>query len=183
MSSHPPSIGRRLLQTALAAALLAGSSLQALAGTTVIHAGTLLAVPGEQPRTEQTLVIVDDKVSQVLDGYQDADGFGSDATLIDLKDRFVMPGLMDMHVHLQGELGPKNDSEDLKYSSQLVQMKSLMYALRTLDAGFTTLRDAGSHAQEMYALRDAINLGWIDGPRIIAAGGVGITGGTAISAA
>jgi imidazolonepropionase-like amidohydrolase len=51
--------------------------------------------------------------------------------------------------------------------------------MRTLLAGFTTVRDAGSSPQEMYALRDAINYGWIDGPRIIAAGGVGITGGHA----
>ena len=54
-----------------------------------------------------------------------------------------------------------------------------MYAMRTLKAGFTTLRDAGSSGEEMYALRDAIAAGWIDGPRIIAAGGVGITGGHA----
>jgi imidazolonepropionase-like amidohydrolase len=88
-----------------------------------------------------------------------------------------MPGLMDMHVHLQFELGPKNDSETLKMSDQLVEMRSLMFAMRTLKAGFTTMRDVGSLSQEMYAMRDAINNGWIDGPRIIAAGGVGITGG------
>lgn len=159
----------------LAAALLGSTAVQA--ATTIIHAGTLLEVPGQQPQAEQTLVLVDDKVSQVLDGYRDPAEIAEDARVIDLKDGFVMPGLMDMHVHLQGELGPQNDSEDLKYSSQLVQMQSLMYALRTLDAGFTTLRDAGSSEQEMYAVRDAINRGWIDGPRIIAAGGVGITGG------
>lgn len=160
---------------ALTTALL--GSLGAHAATTLIHAGTVLAVPGQQPQTEQTLVVVDDKVSQVLDGYRDPAEFAEDAQVIDLKDAFVMPGLMDMHVHLQGELGPQNDREGLKYSSQLVQMQSLMYAQRTLQAGFTTLRDAGSSEQEMYAVRDAINRGWIDGPRIIAAGGVGVTGG------
>jgi imidazolonepropionase-like amidohydrolase len=51
--------------------------------------------------------------------------------------------------------------------------------MRTLKAGFTTVRDVGSSPQEMYAMRDAINNGWVDGPRIIAAGGVGITGGHA----
>jgi imidazolonepropionase-like amidohydrolase len=90
-----------------------------------------------------------------------------------------MPGLMDMHVHLQGELGPGRKKDQLMMSSQLMQMRSLMYAMRTLQAGFTTVRDVGSSAQEMFALRDAINNGWIDGPRIIAAGGVGITGGHA----
>lgn len=167
---RPP--GRALV---LATALL--GSLGAQAATTIIHAGTLLAVPGQQAQTEQTLVIVDDRVSQVLDGYRDPAEIAEDAQVIDLKNGFVMPGLMDMHVHLQGELGPQNDSEDLKYSSQLVQMQSLMFAQRTLQAGFTTLRDAGSREQEMYAVRDAIDRGWIDGPRIIAAGGVGVTGG------
>tara|TARA_R100001509_G_scaffold108685_1_gene64745 strand:- start:735 stop:2153 length:1419 start_codon:yes stop_codon:yes gene_type:complete len=171
-------LSRGWLTGLLAAALLAsGPATQA--ATTVIHAGTLLAVPGESPKSEQTLVIEDDRVSQVLDGYRDPDSIAADATLIDLKDRFVMPGLMDMHVHLQSELGPDNDSEDLKFSSQLVQMRSLMFARRTLEAGFTTLRDAGSNEQEMYALRDAIERGWIDGPRIVAAGHVGITGGHA----
>jgi imidazolonepropionase-like amidohydrolase len=60
-----------------------------------------------------------------------------------------------------------------------MQMRSVYYAMKTLEAGFTTVRDVGSSAQEMYAMRDAINNGWIDGPRIIAAGGVGITGGHA----
>jgi imidazolonepropionase-like amidohydrolase len=160
---------------ALTTALL--GSLGAQAATTIIHAGTLLAVPGQQPQSAKTLVLVDDRISQVLDGYRNPADIAEDAQLIDLKDAFVMPGLMDMHVHLQGELGPQNDSEDLKYSSQLVQMQSLMFAQRTLQAGFTTLRDAGSREQEMYAVRDAINRGWVDGPRIIAAGGVGVTGG------
>ena len=79
-----------------------------------------------------------------------------------------MPGLMDMHVHLQGELGPKQDSDTLKMSDQLMQMRSQMFAMRTLLAGFTTVRDVGSSGEEMYALRDAINKGWVDGPRIVA---------------
>ncbi len=98
-------------------------------------------------------------------------------SVIDLSDKFILPGLMDMHVHLQGELGPNNDSDALKMSDQLMQMRSIYFAMNTLKAGFTTVRDVGSSPQEMYAMRDAIENGWIDGPRIIAAGGVGITGG------
>ena len=173
-SRHLPQLIRHSAAALALSSLAAGA---ALAETVVIHAGTLLAVPGEAPQQEQTLVVEDGKISQVLDGYHDSSGFDADARLIDLKDRFVMPGLMDMHVHLQGELGPNGDSEDLKFSDELVQMRSLMFALRTLDAGFTTVRDAGSRSQEMYALRDSIERNWIDGPRIIAAGGVGITGG------
>ncbi|MEP5762988.1 MAG: amidohydrolase family protein [Halieaceae bacterium] len=160
-----------LLLTALAAI--------AQADTRVIHAGTLLAVPGQKPATQQTVVILDGRISQVFDGYLDASQFSNDAELIDLRDSFVMPGLMDMHVHLQGELGPNKDSKSLRWSSQLIEMQSYMHALRTLRAGFTTVRDVGSMPQEMYAMRDAINMGWVDGPRIIAAGGVGITGGHA----
>jgi len=164
-------------QAWLTAAVLGFVSLQASADTQVIHAGALLAVPGERVQQEQTVVVVDGRISEVRRGFVDAGEFGDDAELVDLRDHFVLPGLMDMHVHLQGEMGPGNDRDRLKMSSELMQMRSIMYAMRTLLAGFTTVRDVGNSGQEMYALRDAIENGWIDGPRIIAAGGVGITGG------
>ena len=143
----------------------------------VLHAGQLLAQPGGEPLTQQTVVIEDERIERVVPGYLEPSEFAPDAELIDLRQAFVMPGLMDMHVHLQGELGPQSDREALRTSSQMVQMRSQMHAMRTLMAGFTTVRDVGSSGLEMYALRDAINAGWVDGPRIIAAGGVGITGG------
>ncbi len=151
----------------------------ALADTTIIHAGKLLAIPGEAARPEQTIVIEDDRIVEVQDGFTDPAGFAGEVTMIDLKDQFVLPGLTDVHVHLQSELGPKNDSENLKMSKQQIEMRSVMFAMRTLLAGFTTVRDTGSSPLEMYALRDGINNGWVDGPRIIAAGLVGITGGHA----
>ena len=150
-----------------------------LAETQVMHIGELLAVPGKASKSTQTVVIKDGLITNIVDGYQAPQSFGEEVDYIDLKNRFVMPGLMDMHVHLQFELGPHNDSDSLKMSDQLVEMRSLMFAMRTLKAGFTTVRDVGSMSQEMYAMRDAINNGWVDGPRIIAAGGVGITGGHA----
>jgi imidazolonepropionase-like amidohydrolase len=149
------------------------------ADTLLIHAGELLAVPGERPQSKQTIVVEDRRIVEVVDGYAQASAYGEGAKVIDLGDRFVLPGLMDMHVHLQGELGPENEKEQLKMSSQLMQMRSAHFAMQTLLAGFTTVRDVGSSGEEMYALRDAIEKGWIDGPRIIAAGGVGITGGHA----
>src|SRR5210317_1600889 len=145
------------------------------AEVTLIHAGELLAVPGQPPVREMTIIVEGDRITGVQRGFAEVEG----ATVIDLSDRFVLPGLMDMHVHLQGELGPDNDRDTLKMSSQLMQMRSLHYAMNTLMAGFTTVRDVGSSSQEMYAMRDAIDRGWVDGPRIIAAGGVGITGGHA----
>jgi imidazolonepropionase-like amidohydrolase len=162
----------------IAAALFALLSI--LAGTasaevTLIHAGKLLAVPGSAPASNMTIIVEDDRITGVQKGFVEAE----DATVIDLRNKFVLPGLMDMHVHLQGELGPNNDRDALKMSDQLMQMRSIYFAMNTLKAGFTTVRDVGSSSQEMYAMRDAINNGWIDGPRIIAAGGVGITGGHA----
>ncbi len=159
--------------------LLCASASWASETITLIHAGDLLAVPGRAPLRNQTIVVEDDRIVDVQSGFTDAASFDGEVEVIDLRDKFVLPGLMDMHVHLQGELGPDNDRDALKMSDQLMQMRSIHYAMNTLKAGFTTVRDAGSSAQEMYAMRDAINNGWIDGPRIIAAGGVGITGGHA----
>ncbi len=164
---------------AIATSFLLALAAPIFADTTLIHAGELLAVPGKSPSARQTIVVEGDKIVAIRSGYLNADEFEGEVTVIDLSRQFVLPGLMDMHVHLQGELGPKNDSDALKMSDQLMQMRSLHFAMNTLLAGFTTVRDAGSSSQEMYAMRDAINNGWIDGPRIIAAGGVGITGGHA----
>lgn len=170
---------RHLPTTLAVASLLFASAPCALADTTIIHAGELLAVPGKAAKSEQTIVIEEDRIVEIRDGYSAAGEFAGEVTVIDLKDQFVLPGLMDMHVHLQGQLGPKMDSENLKMSPQQIEMRSVMYGMRTLLAGFTTVRDVGSLPQEMYALRDGINNGWVDGPRIIAAGSVGITGGHA----
>ena len=166
------------LRLASIAFLMTATSL-ANAETLLVHAGQLLAVPGERPQSRQTIVVEGQRIVEVVDGFVDAAAYGDDARVIDLSEQFVLPGLMDMHVHLQGELGPNNEKETLEMSSQLMQMRSAHFAMKTLLAGFTTVRDVGSSGEEMFALRDAINKGWIDGPRIIAAGGVGITGGHA----
>ena len=163
----------------VAAALLLTATTLANAQILLIHAGELLAVPGERPKSRQTVVVEGRRIVEVVDGFADASAYGADARVIDLGDSFVLPGLMDMHVHLQGQLGPNNKEDKLTMSPQLVQMRSIHYAMNTLLAGFTTVRDVGSSGEEMYALRDAIENGWVDGPRIIAAGGVGITGGHA----
>jgi imidazolonepropionase-like amidohydrolase len=166
---------RRLASLAL---LLTATTLSN-AETLLVHAGELLAVPGERPKSRQTIVVEGQRIVGVVDGYAEASAYGEGTRVIDLRNRFVLPGLMDMHVHLQGQLGPNNKEDKLTMSPQLMQMRSIHYAMKTLLAGFTTVRDVGSSGEEMYALRDAIENGWVDGPRIIAAGGVGITGGHA----
>ena len=160
-----------------AAFALVSCAASAKAEITLLHAGELLAVPGERPRSAQSVVIEDGMIKEVRGGYADPATFGDDVRVVDLRNAFVLPGLMDMHVHLQFEVGPDNDRDRLKMPPQLRQMRSIHYAMKTLLAGFTTMRDLGSLPQEIYALRDAIERGWIDGPRIIAAGGVRITGG------
>ena len=163
----------------VSAIILISTATNSLADTTLIHAGELLAVPGQPPTLNQTIVIQDGQIREVRKGFANASDFDGNVEVIDLSNQFVLPGLMDMHVHLQFELGPDNDRDTLKMSDQLMQMRSIYFAMNTLLAGFTTVRDVGSSSQEMYAMRDAIKNGWIGGPRIIAAGGVGITGGHA----
>ncbi len=163
----------------VSAIMLVAAATTAEAGTTLIHAGELLAVAGGPTTTNQTIVVEDGQIKEVRNGFVNASEFDDSVEVIDLSNQFVLPGLMDMHVHLQFELGPDNDRDKLKMSDQLKQIRSIYFAMNTLMAGFTTVRDVGSSSQEMYAMRDAIEKGWIDGPRIIAAGGVGITGGHA----
>ena len=154
------------------------SSFNLLAQVQVIHAGTLLKVAGKKPLIEQTLVIENNKILSIQSGFVKASEIDKTATYIDLSSSFVMAGLMDMHVHLQGELGPKNDSQSLRMSDADVLMQSTYNAKKTLMAGFTTVRDLGASAEQIFALRDAIANGWVEGPRIVAAGTtISVTGG------
>jgi imidazolonepropionase-like amidohydrolase len=149
-----------------------------LADTQVIHAGELLAVPGKSTLKKQTIVITDGKIIQIEKGFVAPTSIDKNATFVDLSKSFVMPGLMDMHVHLQGELGPKNDSQTLRLSDSDILAKSAFFAKKTLMAGFTTVRDLGGSPEQSFALRDAVKRGWLQGPRVIAAGSsVAVTGG------
>lgn len=145
---------------------------------TVIHAGTLLAVPGQAPKSRQTIVIERNRIARVADGYLVPADVDADAVLMDLSDRFVLPGLMDMHVHLLGELGPDTRNEALYFTTSMEALRGAMYARRTLEAGFTTVRDLGGDPEAIFALRGAVDQGWIAGPRILAAGSaLAATGG------
>ncbi len=166
----------KLLAAALVTLGLTTASF-AQADVVVIHAGELLAVPGKKPLQERSIVISDGRILEVRKGYIDPSEIAKGAALIDLKDSFVMPGMMDMHVHLQGELGPNNDSLTLRQSNADIAMQSVDYARKTLLSGFTTVRNLGALPEQIYALRDGVARGWIDGPRIIASGGVAVTGG------
>lgn len=134
----------------------------------IVHAGTLLAVPGKAPAREKTLVIKDGVVQSVLDGYVDpARTPARDATVISLKDRFVLPGLMDMHVHLTN--GPSASMTDRNNDADIT-ITAIANARTTLMAGFTTVRDVGSDGPAMVSVRDGIERGRIVGPRTYVAG-------------
>ncbi len=158
----------RLLVTG--AALLAATLLPA---KTLIHAGSLIDGRADTVRKAVTLTVEGERITGLADGYT-APAAGD--TVIDLKNATVMPGLMDMHVHLTGEQSPQSYTEGFFLNPADVALRSTVYARRTLLAGFTTVRDCGADDKLNLALRDATAKGWVDGPRIYAAGSVGTTG-------
>jgi imidazolonepropionase-like amidohydrolase len=160
---------------AACAALIVGTAQAAVTAVTVIHAGGLLANPGEKPLREQTVVVTDGKITAVDNGYQPADRYGANARLIDLKDRFVLPGLMDLHKHISM---PLNEQALSLASEPRLTLVTEAVARAALEAGVTTLRDVGDNVGVTLAVRDAINAGVSVGPRIFAAGRiVSSTGG------
>lgn len=141
---------------------------------TVVHAGWLLDRPGEAPRTEVSIVVRDGVIEGVEDGYVDRSG----AEVVDLRNRFVMPGFIDSHVHLSSELGPGRELDAVALNATDVVLDAARHARTTLMAGFTTVQDVGGTLDGMTALRDAIADGDVVGPRLRVSGpGVTPTGG------
>ena len=134
---------------------------------TFVHAGTLLADPATgKVTTQQTIVIQSGKVVRIEDGFTTAPG----ARIIDLHDSFVLPGLIDSHVHLTSEQGPNSRLEAFTKTKSDQALDGAWNGLKTLKAGFTTVADLGAPNESIFALRAAIRSGRIPGPRIIAAG-------------
>lgn len=153
----------------------------AASGVTVIHCGALLDVPGRAPRQGATVVVRAGRVERVLDGHATniAAAPGEPAPVfIDLKDRFVMPGLIDCHTHITGQYSRDVRLRRVVESDADAAVRGVVYAERTLMAGFTTIRNVGSSGRAAFALRDAIEAGLIPGPRVLEAGeGISATGG------
>lgn len=137
-------------------------------GVTVIHAGTLLDRPGRPPRRNASILIRDGRIERVEDGFM---AVPAGARLVDLRDRFVLPGLIDSHVHLTSDrAGNEGFLADFTDSVALRSQEAAWNARKTLDAGFTTVRNLGSADGITLGLRDAIGRGWTVGPRIVDAG-------------
>lgn len=166
---------KRYLAGACALAAMTMLAGAASAQTTFVQAGRLLADPATgKVETAKTLVIEKGKVVRIVDGYVAEKG----GKIVDLKDSFVLPGLIDSHVHLTGEQNPNSRLDEVTQSSATQAMVGAGFARKTLMAGFTTVADLGGENQAVLALRDGIKRGDVPGPRVIAAGSaVSIHGG------
>jgi imidazolonepropionase-like amidohydrolase len=172
---------RKILTAALlatAAPLAAQSAAPAPAPKiTYIQAGQLLDKPGTPPRGPSTIIVRDGKIAEVRSGLVPPE---AGATLIDLHDKFVLPGLIDMHVHLWGIGGDPMRArlEAIERDGYDDMTTAIANAGVTLQAGFTSVRDLGGDSRGIRALRDAIDQGIVAGPTITNAGQmISVTGG------
>lgn len=137
---------------------------------TLIQAGRLLDHPGRAPRGASTIVVRDGKVVEIRDGFVDASSFPG-ATVVDQRDRFVLPGLIDSHVHLVSDVaGQAGLVSEVTDSLPAHAYSAAMNARKTLMAGFTTVRNLGDTGGVTLALREETAAHRLPGPRIIDAG-------------
>ncbi|WP_299051174.1 amidohydrolase family protein [uncultured Polaribacter sp.] len=138
-----------------------------LAQSTYILCGKLVDTKSGKIESKKTILVQENKIVQVFDGYISPKS--KTAKTIDLKDKVVMPGLIDMHVHIELEFDAKtrlnkyiNDEADIAFNA-------VGFAKSTLLNGFTTVRDLGGTGVNI-SVRNAINAGKIPGPRVFTAG-------------
>lgn len=163
---------------ALAVSAAAATLSLSVQAATLIHAGNAFTGTSDKLKSKVTIVVEGNKIEAIKNGYmQPSDG----DTVIDLKDATVMPGLMDMHVHLSTQHGgPQTYLERFSLNEADYALRAANYADITLNAGFTTVRNLGDGHYETVALRNAINKGYATGPRIYTAGkSIATTGGHA----
>jgi imidazolonepropionase-like amidohydrolase len=151
-------------------------SVSALGQRTIIHAGTLIDGISEDVRNEVSIIVEGNEITAIRDGY--INGRNSDQ-IIDLKSKTVLPGLIDLHVHLESETNAAKYLEPFTFNDADKAYRSVLFSKRTLMAGFTTVRELGGSGVNI-SLRDAINGGYVVGPRIITVGkSLATTGGHA----
>jgi imidazolonepropionase-like amidohydrolase len=147
------------------------------AQTTYILCGKLVDTKSGKITKEKTIVIKENKIYLVLDGY--ALVKSADAITIDLRDKVVMPGLIDFHVHIEQEFDRNTRLNTYILNEADVAFNSVGFAKTTLLNGFTSVRDLGGTGVNI-SIRNAINNGKIPGPRVFTAGkALATTGGHA----
>ncbi len=162
---------------ALAAVWPAAALAQEAEPLTVIHAGHLIAAPGEERVRDQVSILVrGDEIEAIENGYVTPDG----AEIVDLTGAWVMPGFIDAHVHITSQQGAGSRLSTFTDSSADDAIHGVLYSRRTLMAGFTTVQDVGGNMEAVRALRAGVEAGEFPGPRMrIAGGAVTPTGGHA----
>jgi imidazolonepropionase-like amidohydrolase len=152
------------------------SPMALFAQKTLLYCGKMVDVKAGKVQTALTIVVEGKKIQSIQPGYIPA---AKGDRVIDLKNKTVMPGLIDMHVHLESETNPNAYLDRFTKNPGDVAYQALVHAKKTLNVGFTTVRDlGGSHV--VISLRNAINKGIVEGPRVFTAGvSIGSTGGHA----
>jgi imidazolonepropionase-like amidohydrolase len=158
--------------TLLASLLLSTAAVDA---DTLIHAGRLIDGTSDDAKSEMTIRVRGDTIAGIERGYTAA---STGDTVIDLRDQTVLPGLMDMHVHLDGETTDHSRLDGFVMNEADFAFDAAKFAKRTLEAGFTVVRNLGDSYNVTVALRKAIDSGDVSGPRIFtAARSLSSTGG------
>ena len=162
-----------MIRPALAALLLAATPALAAAPppvpepVTVIHAGHLLAVPGTPARGRTTIVVRGTRIAEVRDGFSDVPG----ARVVDLSNEYVLPGLIDCHIHMESTGDAKQSRLDEAHKGgEDSLVDAIANARADLMAGFTSVRDLGGDAAVLRALKKGIADGVFEGPTITMAG-------------
>ena len=145
---------------------------------TIVHAGWLLARPGAAPLRQQSIVVENGVVADVVEGFVDSappDAGGRATHIVDLSDAYVLPGLIDSHVHLASAPHPGDIGGAMWRTEADYALTAAHHAQIALQAGFTTVVDLGSvgdpgHESAIFGVRDAVRAGILDGPRVISAG-------------
>ena len=171
----------KISKTALAlATLIAGLPLTSsfaavdIAKEQWLHCGNLIDTQKGEVLGQHYIKVNGNKITEVTTDKP------ASTSLIDLSDKTCLPGLMDMHVHLDGEMSPTAYVEGFTLNPADLAYRAHEYGMRTLLAGFTTVRNPGDSYNVTISLRNAINQGWVDGPRIYSAGkSLASTGGHA----
>ncbi len=141
-----------------------------------VKAGHLFDAASDQLRENVVLVVEGERITKVDSAANVAIPAG--ATVIDLSEDWVLPGLIDCHTHLEGRADKYDPINDVKYTPFLGGFAGVVNANKTLQAGFTSVRDVGSQPFFAVDLRRTTDEGFIPGPRVVASGpAISITGG------